>query len=203
MPENSANRTVSVTELQILERTIRSSPLLGPVLDRWGDVRLPNCWLVAGAVAQTVWNAKLGYAHDHGIKDVDIVYFDADDLAPESERAEEQRIRSLFADLPVRLDVKNEARVHLWYEARFGYAIAPYRSTEEAIATFPTTATSIGMRLVEGRIENSAPFGQTDLCRLVVRPNKAQVSAEIYQDKVSRWRKFWPALDIRPWLEDQ
>ena len=203
MLENSADRTVSVTELHSLERTIRSSPLLGPVLDRWGDVRLPNCWLVAGAVAQTVWNANLGYSPDHGIKDVDIVYFDADNLAPKLEQAEEQRVRSLFANLPVQFDVKNEARVHLWYEARFGYAIAPYQSTEEAIATFPTTATSIGVRLVEGQIEISAPFGLTDLCHLVVRPNKAQVTAELYEAKVSRWRKFWPALDIRPWLEDQ
>lgn len=194
---------MSVTELQSLERTIRSSPLLGPVLDRWGDVRLPNCWLVAGAVAQTVWNANLGYSPDHGIKDVDIVYFDANNLAPEVEQAEEQRIRSLFGNLPVQFDVKNEARVHLWYEARFGSAIAPYRSTEEAIATFPTTATSIGVRLVEGQFEISAPFGLTDLCHLVVRPNKAKVTAEIYEAKVSRWRKFWPALDIRPWLEVQ
>ena len=32
-------------------------------------------------------------------------------------------------------DVKNEARVHLWYEARFGAAIPPYQSAEAAIAT--------------------------------------------------------------------
>ena len=190
---------MSATELQLLERTIRSSPLLGPVFDRWGDVRLPNCWLVAGAVAQTVWNARLGYSPDHGIKDVDIVYFDAEHLDAELEQAEEQRIRSLFADLPVQFDVKNEARVHLWYAARFGYAIAPYRSTEEAIATMPTTATAIGVRLVDAQLEISAPFGLADLCRLVVRPNKAQITAQRYEEKVSRWRVLWPALDIRPW----
>ena len=131
---------MSQTDLQFLERAIRSSPVLGPVLDRWAEVRLPGAWLAAGAVAQTVWNAKLGYPPDHGIRDVDIVYFDGEDLTAESEQAEAQRIASLFAHSSVRCDVKNEARVHLWYEARFGSAIAPYRSTEDAIATFPTTA---------------------------------------------------------------
>ena len=192
---------MSATDQRFLERAIRSSPVLGPVLDYWAEVRLPDGWLVAGAVAQTVWNAKLGYAPDHGIRDIDIVYFDAENLAAESEQAEERRIRSLFASLPTPLDVKNEARVHLWYEARFGLAIAPYRSTEDAIATFPTTATAIGVRLAEGRFEISAPFGLTDLCRLVVRPNKAQIDARRYQEKVSRWRTHWPALDIRPWHE--
>lgn len=193
---------MSTAELQLLEHTIRSSPLLGPVLDRWGDVQLPHCWLVAGAVAQTVWNASLGYSFEHGIKDIDIVYFDTKNLAAKSEQTEEQRIRSLFANLPVQFDVKNEARVHLWYEKKFGYAIAPYRSIEEAIATMPTTATSIGVRLIHGQFEISAPFGLADLCRLIVRPNKAQITAQRYEAKVSRWRKFWPALDIRPWQED-
>ena len=192
---------MSAAELKFVERTIKSSPLLGPVFDGWGDVRLPNCWLVAGAVVQTVWNAKHGYSPDHGIKDIDIVYFDAKNLAAEPEQEEEHRIRSLFTNLPVQIDVKNEARIHLWYEARFGFAIAPYQSAEEAIATFPTTATAIGVRLVDGQLEILAPFGLSDLCRLVVRPNKAQITAKIYEAKVSRWRTLWPALDIRPWQE--
>ena len=98
-------------------------------------------------------------------------------------------------------DVKNEARVHLWYEAKFGYAIEPYRSTEAAIATFPTTAAAIGVRVAGGRFEVSAPIGLAELNNLIVRPNKAQITAEIYQAKVARWRALWPDLDIRPWDE--
>ena len=160
---------------------------------------MANCWLVAGAVVQTVWNAKLGFSPDHGIRDIDIVYFDAENLTAKSEQEEEQRIRSLFSTLPVQFDVKNEARVHLWYEARFGYPLDPYPSVEKAIATFPTTATAIGVRVIDGRFEIFTPFGISDLCRLVVRPNKAQITAKIYDQKISRWRTLWPDLDIRPW----
>lgn len=169
------------------------------MLERWADIGLPDGWLVAGAVTQTVWNAKSGLPPEHGIRDLDIVYFDDNDLSAEAEAAEEARIRSLFSDIPVKADVKNEARVHLWYEERFGNPIPPYRSAEDAIATFPTTATAIGVRIADAQLEVTAPFGLADLCAMVVHPNKAQVSAEIYEAKVSRWRELWPALDIRPW----
>ncbi len=114
------------------------------------DVGLPDAWLVAGAIAQTVWNAKSGLPPEHGIRDMDIVYFNDTELSAEAEAVEEARIRSLFCDLPVKADVKNEARVHLWHESRFGTAIQPYKSVEDAIATFPTTATAIGVRPGDG-----------------------------------------------------
>ena len=181
------------------ERTLCASPLTGPLLERWAGLRLADGWLVA--VAQTIWNAKSGLPPDHGIRDIDIVYFDATDLSAETEAAEDARIQSLLHDLPVAADVKNEARVHLWYEARFGAPILPYQSVQAAIATFPTTATAIGVRMNDGRLEIQAPFGLADLCALVVRPNTAQVTAEIYEAKVSRWRDLWPSLDIRLWRD--
>src|SRR5260370_40606051 len=73
------------------------------------------------------------------------------------------RLRCRFTRLSLKLDVKNEARVHLWYEEKFGYPIPPYRSTAAAIATFPTTATSIGVRWCGGRLECCAPYGLDDL----------------------------------------
>ncbi len=160
---------------------------------------MADAWLVAGAIAQTVWNAKSGLPPDHGIRDMDIVYFDGTDLSAEAEAAEEVRIRALFADIPVRADVKNEARVYLWYEERFGNPIPPYTPVTDAIATFPTTATAIGVRMNGADMEVTASFGLDDLSAMTVRPNKVQVSADIYEAKIARWRGLWPSLDIRPW----
>jgi hypothetical protein len=159
----------------------------------------PDAWLVAGSIAQTVWNVICGQAAEAGIKDVDLVYFDRNDLSEEAETAREERLRDLFRHLPVRLDVKNEARVHLWYQAKFGYPIAPYSSTAAAIATFPTTATALGVRRRAGKFECCAPFGLDDLFGLVVRPNKTQITSTIYEAKVERWRSIWPRLTFMPW----
>lgn len=89
--------------------------------------------------------------------------------------------------------------MHLWYRNRFGYEIQPYRSVEDAIATFPTVVGSIGVRPGPDGLQIHAPFGLEDLARLIVRPNRTQVTRAIYEDKANRWRALWPALDIWPW----
>jgi hypothetical protein len=183
---------------QIHQLALRS-PVLSVVLQRWSDIALPDCWLVAGALAQTVWNNAFGLPPAHGIADVDIVYFDAGDLSEEGEAAQSARIRQLFAGSPVRIDVKNEARVHLWYGARFGGDIAPYTSTADAISTFPTTATAIGLQPTANEALICAPYGLADLLGLVVRPNKKQITRSVYDAKVARWLTLWPALEVISW----
>jgi uncharacterized protein len=167
---------VSLDQIDLLEAALRAHATLWQIVGSFDDIGLPDGWLVAGAVAQTVWNTCLGRPPHSGIKDADIVYFDADDLSAEAEAREEARLLDRFADLGFKIDVKNEARIHLWYQQKFGYAIAPYRSTAAAIATFPTTATSVGVRWGHAGFECCAPFGLGDLFSLIVRPNKVQIT---------------------------
>lgn len=155
--------------------------------------------MAGGAIAQTAWNAAFGRSPDHGLADIDLVYFDAEDLSEESEARHAERIRSLFPALPLWIDAKNEARVHLWYEAKFGYSIPPYRSSEHAISTFPTTAGSVGIRPAGSGLSITAPFGLSDLLSCTVRPNKVQITRAIYEAKVARWRQCWPELTIVDW----
>lgn len=186
-----------------LQGVVLDSPLLPVLLENWDKVALPDAWLVAGAIAQTVWNHEAGFPLAHGINDIDIVYFDADDLSEDAEAEHAARIRSAFSEQGVWIDVKNEARVHLWYETKFGYPIKPYLSTVDAIATFPTTATAVGLRPSNGRLEFCAPFGLSDLLDGIVRPNKSQIRQEIYEQKVNRWIKTWPKLRVVPWVEEE
>jgi uncharacterized protein len=83
------------------------------------------------------------------------------DLSFEAETSHERRLRDLFQHLPIKLDVKNEARVHLWYEDRFGYAIKPYSSSADAIATLPTTATAVGVRQIRSNSSAAHPLDLT------------------------------------------
>lgn len=174
-------------------------PFLKIVMARFDAIDLPDAWLVAGAVAQSVWNDTTGRSPTHGMKDIDIVYFDDSDLSASAEAGHEARLRALFAGLPLELDVKNEARVHLWYADAFGTGIEPYRSTADAIATFPTTATSIGIRPGRGTMDVCAPFGLDDLFVGIVRPNKRQVTQSVYDAKTARWRTLWPELTYVDW----
>jgi uncharacterized protein len=197
-PASTDTRHREPEPAHVLAQVLRQSPITRSLFDRWEHIGLPDCWLVAGAVAQTVWNDAHTFAPEHGIKDVDIVYFDAD-LREQSESHHAERLRRLLKDLPVQVDVKNEARVHLWYAQKFGYAIQPYTSTAAALATFPTTAGSVAVRPSAEGIEVCAPFGMEDLLGLVVRPNKVQITEPIYAAKVKRWRALWPRLTILDW----
>jgi uncharacterized protein len=184
-----------------IERIILASPILAPIVRQWEAIALPDCWLVAGAIAQTVWNDAFGCEPDYGVKDVDLVYFDGSDLSQDAEVEQEARIRHMFSGCGVSIDVKNEARVHLWYARKFGGEIVPYTSTWHAITTFPTTATAIGVQPTGSELLISAPFGLADLFDAIVRPNKVQITPAIYAAKVARWRALWPRLRIVDWSE--
>jgi uncharacterized protein len=109
----------------LLRLVLAHSPIVATIVDRWPRIDLPDCWLVAGCLAQTVWNDAFGLPATHGISDIDLVYFDGQDLSAETEAGHAALIRTLFADLGLWIDVKNEARVHLWYAEKFGNALAP------------------------------------------------------------------------------
>lgn len=193
----------SNTDAAKLERLILNSSVLEPIIRQWSRISLPDCWLAAGAIAQTVWNDAFNLAANHGLSDIDLVYFDPTDLSEDGEAKQAARIRREFAHLGSKIDVKNEARVHLWYAQKFGHEIAPYISTPHAIATFPTTATAIGIQPVASGLSISAPFGLSDLLGTIVRPNKTQITRATYEAKIARWKPLWPCLEIIEWADEQ
>lgn len=181
------------------EASVVTNSAIRTVWNEWERLDLPDCWLAAGCLAQTVWNARFGFSAEYGISDIDLIYFDSNDLTQQSEEEQAKRIREVFPKLPIWIDVKNEARVHLWYETKFGYSIAPYRSATDAIDTFSTTATAIGMRPAGRETEIYAPFGLGDLLAGIVRANKKQITREIYEAKMSKWLARWPDLAVVSW----
>ena len=172
---------------------------LQTVLDLAPQLELPDYYVGAGFVAQTVWNVLSGRHPTKDVKDIDIVYFDPRDLSEEGEAQQTRNAQALLQSVPLPVDVTNEARVHTWYGKAFGYEIEPYRSTEAAIQTWPSTATSIGIRRSGPELEIYAPFGLDDLLGLVVRPNKVQIDEATYARKTQRWSSCWPNLTVIPW----
>lgn len=186
------------SQIDYLESVLAKSKTIAEVLKKAPYLNLPNWYVGAGAVAQTVWNELHGYPLDHGLKDCDLVYFDGD-ISSETQNVYRQRSYELFASLPLEVEVTNEARVHIWYREKFGKDIKPYISTEDAFNTWPTTATSVGVRYRNGMFQAYAPYGLHDLLSMIVRPNKALVSREVYEKKAERWKREWPKLQVIAW----
>jgi hypothetical protein len=171
------------------QKILRAAPTL----------KMPEWYLGAGGISQTVWNVFHGFDPKYAIKDYDLVYYDATDVSYKTEDDVIQKAKQLFHDIFVPVEVRNEARVHLWYLEKFGYPIQPYKSVEEAIASWPTTATCVGVKYIDDHFHVYAPYGLDDLFAMIVKPNKVQIKKSIYEDKVNRWIKIWPKLKVVQW----
>lgn len=62
------------------------------------EVNLPNWYVGAGCIAETVWNYLSEMEPTHAIKDYDLVYFSPEDLSERSERINELKILQRLKD---------------------------------------------------------------------------------------------------------
>lgn len=185
-------------QVEILHNILKQNKELYEIIEETKQFAFSEYYIGGGSITQTVWNYLLDKPLEYGISDVDIVYYDSD-LSESKEINIIHSVKSNFSNKLYEVDIANEARVHLWYEKAFGKVISPYYSVEEAISTWPTTATSLGVRLEQNELVVFAPYGLNDLYNLTVKPNKKMIDKTIYDKKVKKWQQKWPAIDYKKW----
>lgn len=191
------NKTIS-EQIDILEQILLQNEKLKEVLTILSKSKLKNYYVAAGCINQTVFNYYHGNKLDFGIDDFDVVYFD-EDLSYEKEDETIKYVTDLLKDSSISLDIKNEARVHLWYGEKYGKNIEPYTSVEDAISSWGTSITCIGVRLENGKLIVCVPYGLNDLFSMTIRPIKKQFTEDQYQLKTAKWKSKWPLLKVLPW----
>lgn len=199
MKKEYINKSNSFDEqIKVLENILLSSSRLKEILIRLSESTLNNYYVAAGSINQTVFNYYHGYDLNYGIDDFDIVYFD-NDISYEKEDSIIKYVSNLLKYIDARYDIKNEARVHLWYKDKYGKDITPYTSLEDAISSWGTTITCIGVRLENNKLVVYAPYGLDDLFTMTIRPVKRQYIEEQYKIKTKKWKDKWDKLKIVPW----
>ncbi|UWU76412.1 nucleotidyltransferase family protein [Bradyrhizobium huanghuaihaiense] len=172
------------------------NPNNAAIIDELHRLALPDAWLVSGCLVQTVWNVLTGRAIDHGIADYDAFYFDPD-TSWEAEDAVIRKLHERLAHLGVKVEIRNQARVHLWYPGKHGLPYPPLRSSTEGIDRFLTQNTQVGVRRAGDGYEVYAPHGFGDVAGLIARPNPGpNFSAANYAVKAGRWKALWPELTV-------
>jgi uncharacterized protein len=179
---------------------VLSNCVIRTVLERAPSLGCGDWWLTGGAVGQTVWNVLDGRVPGAGIDDYDLFYFDPADLSYEAEDVVVRRAGALFADVNAEVEVRNQARVHLWYEDHFGGKAVPFRHCRDAIDHFVSTTCCFGLTADgTGRLSVYAPHGFDDLNSMTVRPNPRRPVRDVYERKSARWVAEWPRLIVEPW----
>jgi len=188
MSENLEARLVEI---------VRADPGLMHVLTTVRGLGLPDWRIFSGAVYQSVWNAVTGRPAGYGIKDYDVGYFDPD-TSWDAEDVFIKRAAAAF-DEPFRslVEVRNQARVHLWFQDRFGEPYSALTGTDEALGRFVAPAFAVGIRMEDDdRITVAAPFGLEDIFSMTLRPNPDRPLAKGWQRTIDNARGRWPELTV-------
>jgi hypothetical protein len=180
-----------------LAATLRN-PVNEAIADELYRLALPDGLIVSGCLVQTVWNVLTRRAVDYGIDDYDIFYFDPD-TSWLAEDAVIRQLQSRLAKLGVKIEVRNQARVHLWYPQKHGLPYAALRASTDGIDRFLTKNTQVGIRRTQHGHDVYAPNGFDGIAGMIVRPNPGpNFSAANYAAKARRWKRLWPELTILP-----
>ncbi|WP_273826256.1 MULTISPECIES: nucleotidyltransferase family protein [Pseudomonas] len=171
------------------------NPANAQITARLPSLGLNQCMLTAGCLFQAVWNHQAKLPADWGIKDYDVFYFD-EDLSWEAEDAVIRSVERLFQDLGVNIEVRNQARVHLWYEERFGRSYSQLHSTREGIDRYLIAGTCIGLDVASGEVY--APYGLADVEQGILRINPEYPDPNLFEPKARSYQARWPWLRIIP-----
>lgn len=155
------------------------------------EMDLPQWWIAAGYVRNYVWDHLHGYPERTPLNDVDVIYFDPNDIREDTEKRYEHQIQK-------KLDVyhwsfKNQARMHIRNREQ------PYKSVEDAMKRWPETVTAIGISLNNNQnIEIIAPHGLNDLFDLVVRKSPWFADESYFYTRINnkKWLDQWPDLKV-------
>ncbi|MBZ9669716.1 nucleotidyltransferase family protein [Mesorhizobium sp. ES1-3] len=179
---------------------VAADPLLAETLARVRMLVLPDWLVVSGALYNSVWNHLTGKPSGYGIRDVDLFYFDESDLSYEAEDTVIRRAAAHFEGLPLPVEVRNQARVHLWYPQKFGQPCPRYTSASESVSYFASKTHAVGVRFdADGQLELVAPFGLDDLFSFRITPSRVMDNQRTHEAKGKRAQEYWPEITVVPW----
>jgi uncharacterized protein len=172
-----------------LQTILEASPV-GEVLPALKALDLPDAWLTAGAIRNTVWNHRL--KSNLPLNDLDIVFWSAtarhsDELAAEA-KLKQQHPTQAF-------QVRNQYKYGRWRH----YNRTPLTSVENGLQRFLHTASAVGVRLgPSGAWQWLAPYGIDDLYNGVLRQTPALDVAEKEkaEQRAAALQASCPALQV-------
>ena len=176
--------------------TVLRNPVNAIIADELFSLALPDAWIVSGCLVQTAWNVQTARAVGYGIADYDVFYFD-EDISWQAEDAVIRRLQGRLTRLGVKVEARNQARVHLWYPGKHGLPYPALLRSTDGIDRFLTRNTQVGIRRNGNGHDVYAPHGFDDIAGMIVRPNPGpNFSAASYEAKAARWKELWPELTV-------
>lgn len=175
-----------------IRRLVESDQWMMDVLSAAEKLNLPDWWIGGGFLRNKVWNAVSGI-DSHSDTDVDLSYFNANDTKPETDWLYDERMSSDYPN--VDWEIRNQSRMH------YKNKVDPYESVIDAVSRWPETATSVAVKLENGKLRFLFCYGIDDLVNLIVRPTPEFRTGRLlkifkYRVDAKKWLDIWPGLKV-------
>jgi len=183
----------SMDTTERINRMIAAQPWHMAALSAVAGLAQADIWIGAGFVRNAVWDFMHNSAKTTPLNDIDVIFFDAENIRKSYERTLESRLNEV---LSAPWSVKNQARMH----AHNGDD--PYRSVADALCHWLETPTAVAIRLGAQGLEILAPLGLDDLMTMTVRPtphalaSKARHGAYRARAAAKAWPATWPQVRV-------
>lgn len=178
------------SRLQII-KLIQNHPYHYDILKAAETLKLKDWCIGAGFIRNLVWDFVFGKTTPTKINDIDLVYYDSENFAPERDVEHEQSLKKIEN---ANWSVKNQARMHIHNQT------FQYLSTEDAIAYWPELETAIGIYFDDqNEIRFIAPFGTTRLFDKTITRNSKTKDQNAFTKRIEekKWLELWNGLEIK------
>lgn len=190
----------TLTSHEILLTTwIHQDPVRMRALQLVQALNLPQGFIAAGFVRNLVWDRLHGVEQSKTLADIDVIYFNPNDISVAADKAYELELSLHAPKLP--WSVKNQARMHI----RNGDD--PYLSSLDAMSYWPEQETAVAVMLQVGTVTEKGKcedeiklvsvFGLESLFELKLTHNQKRSSA-IFETRLAdkKWLTHYPKLTI-------
>ena len=182
----------SIASEQEITDIIEKDSWMMDVLRAAEKLQLPDWWIGAGFLRNKIWD-YIENKESRPTRDVDLVYFNAADVQPETDWAydEKMKLEHPYAEW----EIRNQARMHYVNDSR------PFASTADGISHWVETATCVAVKLENGVLKYLFCYGTDDLFGLIARPVPffdTEERIKTFYDRIEKkqWRQKWPELKV-------
>lgn len=182
----------TINSEQEISKLIENDEWMMNVLCAAEKLNLSDWWIGAGFLRNKVWDF-IEEKDSRPTRDVDLVYFDSADIAPETDWSYDEKMKSEhpYAEW----EIRNQARMHYISDSR------PFTSTADGISHWVETATCVAVKLEEGVLKYLFCYGTVDLFGLIARPipffdNEEKIGTFHGRIEKKQWKQKWPDLKV-------
>lgn len=116
-----------------------------------------------------------------------------DDLTWEAEDRVIRRVSDAVADLPIHVEVRNQARVHLWDAKRFGGEYPQLQPARSGIDRYLISGTCVGTDVETSEVYATDGLDDINLGLLWMNPRNPR--PELFIQKAKSYQERWPWLE--------